>query len=648
MSTNLTSLSAALADQAQQMAMISSGIDTCWVLICSALVIIMQVGFAYVEAGNVRVKNVRSILLKNTVDYVLGGILFFTIGNGVARGKSIGGFIGGDSWFSAQPSWSTDEKGFYYACTLYTSLFACTTSTIISGAIAERMRLSSYILMSVCSPVLLFCLPAHWVWNADGFLAGSDPSKPYMAMSDFSGGVVVHMVGGLAAIVAALFTGPRIGRFRPKTGYDRDIEGHSVVLGGLGTWLILFGWIGFNAGSSLGLSTNDSAYSAALAALNTFLAIIMGAFVSIVYHTFVLGKLNLGEMFNGMLAGAASITAGCGFVSPYAAIITGLVGGLGYILSVPVVARRFHIDDPLNAISVHFTGGLLGAIMVGFFHETEGLFVTGTGWKLAAQCIGILIIAINTLFWSIGAMLLYTLVIGPVRVTEKIEIAGCDVELDGIRAYENSEEQQHMKYSAIVANPDLHKEFLVFLKCIYCHQNVEFLNDLASFEKGVADPTVDSRTEAQSLCETYISADGTDPLNIPEWQITRIQNTLASVGKDNTMALQSLFTISKNEVHSILDKTIATHFSATPIYQKFAKRKTKPQTRAPLHFFTKLWCFKRGAKREIGRARPYDPLKKFVHTEDISDVESDDDDDATDFSLGMSRIAPTVDSEDDY
>jgi len=629
---------AAVAALTETMAITADGLDCAWILICAALVVIMQVGFAYVEAGNVRVKNVRSILLKNTVDYVLGGLAFVFIANGIARGKSLGGFIGIDAYGAKKPEWETASDAYYSSCTLYSALFACTTSTIISGSIAERMRLSTYMLLSFISPFLLYALPAHWVWNADGFLNSS--TRPYMAVSDFAGGAVVHATGGVAAFVAAWYVGPRIGRFHTKTGKDKEIEGHSAVLGGLGTWLILFGWFGFNAGSSLQISTTDGANAAAVASMNTFIAVLMGALVSILYHALIIGKHDLGEMFNNMLAGAASITAGCGFVDPVGAVVIGGIGSIVYVISGPIIAKRLKVDDPLGAISVHFSAASTGFLLIGLFHTQDGLLYGGGGMKMAAQTIGLLVIMVNAAFWTALVIVVFTLLIGPVRVEEKIELEGCDTELDGIAAYEQNSNNS-MLYTTLAQNACLSLEFDEFLKSIYCYHNVAFLTSIAKYEKQLNDPAMDSAAEAQSIYDNFICPDGVDPVSLPDWQVTQIRKHIKEAGAQ----LNDLFGPAKQEVHSLLDTTIATHFTHTPIYQRHTKKK-KNQSAAPLHFLSKAWCFRNGKSYSFGRARvKFDPRRQFKHTEDL--IESDDEDIEAAYSLNTVNPLQAGDEDDD-
>lgn len=644
-------MSMTLAQLEARAAEVANGVDVAFTLTCSALVIIMQVGFAYVEAGNVRVKNVRSILLKNVVDYVIGGLAFCFFSSALARGTSWHGLFGTDGWGGVQPKDDPTDESLFMAQLLFNALFACTTSTIISGAIAERMRLSAYITISTLSPIILYAFPAHWVWNSDGIL--QSPTRKYMQVSDFAGGAVVHMTGGIAALTAAWFVGPRIGRYSMSRGKEKTIDGHSVVLSGLGTWLILFGWLGFNAGSSGGVSTADGAYLAAVGARNTFISVITGALVSVVYHVLILGKLNLGEMFNSMLAGAAAITAGAGYVEAWAALIIGIIGTVTYIISVPIIGRKMRIDDPLNAASVHMSAATAGFLLVGVFDENEGLYVSGEGWKLASQFVGMTIIGVHAVFWTSLICIVYTLLIGPVRVEERIEVLGCDIELDGIAAYENSNEQ-HIKYEVIASNKDLSEEFNFFLKSIYCYQNIEFLDAIKAFEVSISNPSVDSKTEAQAIYDRFICPDGSsDPVAIPEWQVLQIKRVVDKFNQNLTATalsksaekrvtgsqastsesalLVGLFTNAKQEVISLLEQTIKTHFCHTPVYQRFVRLQKKSKSQAPLHWIArKAWCFTPAKRVKYGRARPFDPRKQFKHTEQLDSEDSMDSGDEVD------------------
>jgi len=644
------------------------GLDVAWILMCSALVVVMQVGFAYVEAGSIRVKNVRSILLKNAVDYVIGGLAYIIISHGIATGKSVGGFVGTSEYFSI-PSDPDVNMGYHYAIVLFTALFACTTSTIISGAIAERLKLSAYICLSSMSPIFLFGFPAHWVWNSEGWLNGGMYDK--LIVSDFAGGAVVHVSGGIAGLVAAWFVGPRIGRFRVKDGRPRDIPGHSVVLSGLGTWLIVFGWLGFNAGSSFGVSTPDTAYKASLAAINTFAGILMGALVGLMVDFFVFGKMKLDNMFNSMLAGAASITAGAGLVPLWSTPIISCLGTIAYLLVNHTLVSRFRIDDPLGAVGVHAGGGSVGFLLVGVFHLERGLVFTGEGWALVSQIVGLLVICLNAIFWVALTLIVYTFVAGPCRVEENIEVRGCDVELDGIAAYQDSEEDV-VKFSVIRQNRKLYEEFRKYLESIYCQQNVEFVEAVENYEKGLGDHSVDSKMEAQIVYDSYLCPDGACPVNVPEWQQQQCKKIIEqlnseeledsaptsknsskhsippparSARQDNTLSeaslLKGLFTLAKAEVVTLLNNTIQVHFRHTPQYSVFNK-KLKTSASGKCHALTKMWCCTQGPKMAYGRARPFDPRKKFMHNEEISDGDTDSDDDA-DWSVRRSQVAPGED-----
>jgi len=407
----------------------STVLDTLWILIASFLVFSMHAGFAMVEAGFTRAKNTVNILMKNFMNVSLGLLVFFLVGYGFMFGKSAGGFIGTNS-FVLSITDLTNTKNF--ALWLFQAVFAATAATIVSGAVAERIKFYSYLFYCVIITSFVYPVVGHWIWGG-GWLQ-------QLGMIDFAGSTVVHSVGGFSALAGAMVLGPRIGKYN-KDGSSNAIPGHNIALAFLGVFILWFGWFGFNPGSTL------SASSPAIAtiAVNTAIAAAAGAFSAMMFVWIRYRKPDASITLNGALAGLVGITAGCAVVSPISAIIIGLLCGIIVSISIDLFDKRFKIDDPVGAISVHGICGVFGTLFVGLFAQAEyaslagfegvsGLFFGGGGRLLLAQFIG----AISVFAWTFGLMLgLFFIMKKTVglRVSREEELKGLDIEEHGMEAY---------------------------------------------------------------------------------------------------------------------------------------------------------------------------------------------------------------------
>ena len=408
-------------------------LDTIWVLVTAFLVFFMNAGFALVESGLCRVKNAVNILAKNFIVFAVSSVAFWAVGFGLMFGDG-NDFIGlngfGIAGADNSPAMGDAYQGVFtalnwtgvplYAKFFFQLVFAGTAATIVSGAVAERVKFHSFILFSFLLVAFVYAVGGHWVWGG-GWLA----KRGFL---DFAGSTVVHSIGGWAALAGVIFLGPRLGKFGPG-GKINPIPGHnmtSATLGGLILWL---GWFGFNPGSTMALDAN----LISLIALNTNMAAAAGCLSATVVAWLVLGKPDLSMILNGTLAGLVAITAPCNLVSVGSSIIIGLVAGVLVVYAV-LFFDRMHIDDPVGALSVHLVNGMFGTLCVGLFANDGGLFLGGGASKTITQLIGIIAVGAFTFAMSSVAWLALKATIG-IRVSREEELEGLDSGEHGMEAY---------------------------------------------------------------------------------------------------------------------------------------------------------------------------------------------------------------------
>ena len=398
-------------------------INTVWVALCAALIFFMEAGFALLEAGFVRAKNAMSIIAKVIIDITFGGIAFFVVGFGIAYGASNGWFaldfgiikgdLGLDLTVSNQLFWFI-QLG-----------FAIAAISIVSGALAERMKLWAYAIMVVFFCGIMYPLVANWVWNPNGWLA-------LRGFNDFAGSAAVHAMGGFSALAAAIVLGPRIGKYS-SDGNSNTIPGHNLPLASVGAFILWFGWFGFNPGSSLGAVGNWELIGSVV--VNTFLASAAGGIATMFYTYFSYGKIDITMVINGILAGLVSITAGCNVVGPMSAIIIGFIAGI--LVDVAVLFfDKMKVDDPVGAIAVHGINGLFGTLAVGFFAAEGGLFFGGGTDLLITQLMGVTVIALFSFSITFILMKLLKSSVG-IRISTEEEEAGIDSVSFGVKSYSN-------------------------------------------------------------------------------------------------------------------------------------------------------------------------------------------------------------------
>ena len=400
-------------DETKLLDLVGGQVFGVWFLVGAALVFFMQCGFAMVETGFTRAKNAGNIIMKNLMDFCIGTPTFWIVGFGIMFGAGNGFFgkIGGIATEANYGSAMLPDGVPFWAFLIFQTVFCATSATIVSGAMAERTKFSSYCIYSFLISLIVYPVSGHWIWGG-GFIS-------QMGFHDFAGSCAVHMVGGVAAFIGAIILGPRIGKY-DKEGNARAIPGHNLSIAALGVFILWFCWFGFNCGSTTAASTNlgDIAMTTNLAAATATLATLVVTWIRY-------GKPDVSMTFNGSLAGLVAITAGCDTVSNYSAIIIGLIAGILVVFSVEFFDKVAKIDDPVGAISVHGVCGFTGSILVGVFSPE---------YTLKTQVIGVLSTVAYVLVMAIIVFTIIDKTVG-LRVTKGEELDGLDIHEHGCSAY---------------------------------------------------------------------------------------------------------------------------------------------------------------------------------------------------------------------
>ncbi len=430
----LTSFSVALAADPGGAATLegdsSAPVNYAWVLVCGALVFFMQAGFAFLGAGLIRAKNTVNYLTKSFMDFAMASLSFWAFGFALMFGGSLaGGLFGGDGFFLVGDAYDVDTALLW----AFQMMFAGTAATIVAGAVAERMKVTAYLAYAFLIVAIIYPIYGHWVWGG-GWLSALDTPAV-----DFAGSGVVHAIGGLAALAGAILVGPRIGRFNAD-GSANEIPGHNMVYVVIGTFILFFGWFGFNTGSTLAATE----LRISVIFTNTLLAGAAGA-VTAMYYGFVrTGKVDIGKSTNGALAGLVAITAPCAWVAPWAAVVIGLLGAF-VMLGATNLLLKFKVDDVVGAFPVHGATGIWGVLAVGIFadgtygnYTTDAPYITGLIYGDATQLLSQLISAGAVIVWGFGgALVVFTLIkytMG-LRASREEELEGLDVPEHGTSAY---------------------------------------------------------------------------------------------------------------------------------------------------------------------------------------------------------------------
>jgi ammonium transporter, Amt family len=415
--------------------------STVWVVIAAVLVMFMQAGFAFLEAGLTRMKNVGHIAAKNVLIFALASVVYYLVGFGLAFGDGGNGLVGGSgfapsvdelvaigaapfSWFAAIPG----AAGY-----LFEVVFCAVSLAIVWGAMAERTRLWVYFAFGIVFTVI-YSVVSHWIWHPDGWLFAK-------GMQDFAGSTVVHYQGALAGLAGALLLGPRMGKFAAD-GKANAIPGHNMAYTTLGVIILWFGWFGFNPGSTLSVDFGGVGFFAYVA-LNTNLAAAAGVLGAVITSWIVIKKPDLSMMLNGAIAALVAITAACAFVSPWAAIVIGLVAGAIVVLGVLLVEKA-GIDDPIGALAAHGMAGVWGTLSLGFLTlpgqaeklatGSGGLLYGGGFHQLGIQVLGLVAVGAFTFTASFAVLWLMKVTVG-IRTEPEVESAGLDVSEHGMWGY---------------------------------------------------------------------------------------------------------------------------------------------------------------------------------------------------------------------
>jgi len=427
---------AAQDSQGPTTAEVQMALNTIWVLIAGILVIFMNAGFAMLETGFCRQKNAVNVLAKNLIVFALSTISFWATGFSLMFGQG-NGFIGGGGWFLGGEPATYGLNPFpeglpipvYF---IFQVAFAGTAATIVSGAVAERIKFVDFLIFSLLLVGISYPITGHWVWNASGWLFNLQGENG--GFRDFAGSTVVHAVGGWAALVGASILGPREGKYRE--GRINAIPGHNMSIATLGCLMLWVGWFGFNPGSQLAVDA-----VVPYIAVTTNLAGAAGGIAATVTSWAKDGKPDLSMIINGILAGLVAITAGCAYVSYWSAFIIGIIAGIIVVYAVSFF-DNLRIDDPVGAISVHLVNGTWGTLAVGLFadanvgtgYDVTGLFFGGGLTQLINQIVGILAVGAFTVTFSVVAWMVLKAVFG-MRVSLEEEINGLDIGEHGMEAY---------------------------------------------------------------------------------------------------------------------------------------------------------------------------------------------------------------------
>ena len=394
---------------------LTSNIDSLWVINCAILVFIMQAGFMCMETGLSRHKNSINVALKNAADFGVSVVIFWIFGFGLMFGTSYNGFFGTDLFF-----FKTD-KADYMTYFVFQAMFVATAATIISGAVAERMKFNGYLIMTVLATGVIYPIVGHWAWSSS-YLTGSVKSSGWLSdigFVDFAGSTIVHSVGGWIALAAVIILGPRIGKYSEAN--KGKFTGSSFPLAVLGTLILWFGWFGFNGGSN---GAMDEAVPLIL--INTFLAAAFGLLTGLTISYFKYKKPDPFYIILGPLAGLVAITAGCNSMSSVISIFVGIIGSIIAII-VNETLNKFEIDDVVGAVPVHLAAGIWGTLAVGLFSD---LTILDTGLdrfsQIKIQLIGITSIGLFT-FVSSYAVLSIVNKFYPLRVSPVQEELGLNI-----------------------------------------------------------------------------------------------------------------------------------------------------------------------------------------------------------------------------
>lgn len=400
-----------------------SDVNTMWTLIGAALVFFMQAGFAAVEAGFTRSKNSGNIIMKNLMDFSIGTPLYWLVGFGIMFGTQSAVFGGIDFFTRGDYTAILPDGVNFFAYFIFQTVFCATAATIVSGAMAERTKFSSYCIYSAIISLVIYPVSGHWIWGG-GWLS-------QLGFHDFAGSTAVHMLGGLCALIGAAILGPRIGKY-DDNGKPKAIPGHNIPLGALGVFILWFCWFGFNGGSTVSM-TDGGAELASIVFVNTNLAAAMATLSTMIITWIRYKKPDVSMTLNGSLAGLVAITASCDCVNVWAAAVIGIISSFAVVFGIEFVDKVLKVDDPVGAVGVHFMNGLLGTLLTGVFASNTWLAENNLtrGYFLGIQCLG----ALAVIVWGGITITITFLIIKKtvgLRVTREEELMGLDLPEHGL------------------------------------------------------------------------------------------------------------------------------------------------------------------------------------------------------------------------
>lgn len=398
---------------------ITTSLDYMWLLICGSMVMFMQAGFAILESGACRQKNAGMVLTKNVIDACGGTLVWYLVGYGLAYGPSVDNpneFIG-TRRFAGQ----FESDGAQYKDWFFQWAFCATAATIVSGSVAERINFVGYFAYSIVMTGLIYPVVVYWTWSGQGFLTKQ-------GYSDFAGSGIVHLTGGISALVGAVVIGPRQDRWAGPPADPHRFDPHNMALVVLGTFILWFGWYGFNCGSTLAFSNAATANTAAIVAMNTTVAAAMGG-MSVFVLRLRSRKIDLAGTCNGILVGLVASCAGADVFEPHACLLVGFCGALAHECG-SITLKKLGVDDPLDAFAVHGCGGMTGVLLRPLLDKrgSAGMDDPSMGKMFGAHCLAIAVI----IAWAGGLSFISFVLLrlaGVLRISEHEELDGTDQEL---------------------------------------------------------------------------------------------------------------------------------------------------------------------------------------------------------------------------
>ena len=404
-----------------------------WFLIGAALVFWMQAGFAMVEAGFTRAKNAGNIIMKNLMDFCIGTVVFALLGYTLMMGEdALFGLIGlpnMDLFTNFKAFIASPSNGDFTAAStfVFNLVFCATTATIVSGSMAERTKFSAYCIYSAIISLFVYPIEAHWIWGG-GWLS-------QLGFHDYAGSCAIHMVGGIAALIGAIYLGPRIGKYvKDKNGKVTKVNaipGHNIVIGALGVFILWLGWYGFNGAAATTPSELASIF------LTTTIAPAVATVVTMIFTWIKNGKPDVSMCLNASLAGLVGITAGCDALDAVGATVVGVVSGILVVVVVEALDIKLHVDDPVGAVGVHMANGIWGTLAVGLLANPDapaglsGLFYTGSFRQLGIQSLGFVSVAAYATVMMIIAFFIIKKTVG-LRASAEDELMGLDISEHGL------------------------------------------------------------------------------------------------------------------------------------------------------------------------------------------------------------------------